>query len=112
MSEVEGEIIITPEYQKGMEGYLAGDPDRIMVLFLFDRSPDFTEDKFLQQPPHRDYLRGIFWTCSPIRPNPIGVSILKVLEMKSDRIVVRGLDMLDGTPIIDIKPWKDSFNIK
>ncbi|MBW2264747.1 MAG: SAM-dependent methyltransferase, partial [Deltaproteobacteria bacterium] len=47
---------------------------------------------------------GVFSICSPFRPNPIGMSVLKVVEVSGNTIFVRGLDMIDGTPILDIKP--------
>ena len=47
---------------------------------------------------------GVFSTCSPIRPNPIGMSVVEVLGIRDAHIDVRRLDMLDGTPILDIKP--------
>ena len=47
---------------------------------------------------------GVFSTCSPIRPNPIGMSVVEVLGIRGTNIDVRGLDMLDSTPILDIKP--------
>jgi tRNA-Thr(GGU) m(6)t(6)A37 methyltransferase TsaA len=109
ISEVEGEIVVFPRFAAGLEGFVPGDPEWIMVLFLFDRSPAFHRDKLRQIPPHRDTSRGVFLTCSPIRPNPFGVSILKVLEVKDTVIRVRGLDILDGTPVLDIKPWKKEF---
>ncbi len=48
---------------------------------------------------------GIFSICSPVRPNPVGMSVLEVLEVEGARVYVKGLDMLDGTPILDIKPY-------
>jgi tRNA (Thr-GGU) A37 N-methylase len=48
---------------------------------------------------------GVFSICSPVRPNPVGMSILKVLGIVGTTVRVRGLDMRDGTPVLDIKPW-------
>lgn len=111
LSEVEGQIVLDEEFLNGIKDYTSGDPDRIMVIFLFHESPPFSKDKLMQLPPTRNDKRGVFLTCSPIRPNPFGVSILKVLDIKKNIIRVKGLDILDRTPIIDIKPWKDTFNI-
>jgi tRNA (Thr-GGU) A37 N-methylase len=47
---------------------------------------------------------GVFSTCSPIRPNPVGFSIVSVIGVKSNVISVKGIDMIDGTPVLDIKP--------
>ena len=56
-------------------------------------------------PPHRTESRGVFSLCSPIRPNPIGMSVLEVLGVERNRIHVKRVDLLDGTPILDIKPY-------
>lgn len=109
VSEKEGEIVVYEKFVPGLRGLVPGDPDRIMVVFLFDQSPPFTADRLMQIPPTRSSRRGVFLTCSPVRPNPFGVSILQVLEIEKNVIRVRGLDMLDKTPILDIKPWKPEF---
>ncbi len=104
-SDVEGELIINPEYKEGLKDIKPG--DKIVVLFCFHKSPPFTKDKLIQRPPHKqEQPTGVFSTCSPIRPNPIGLSILDVLEVKENIIKVKRIDMFDGTPIFDIKPFK------
>ena len=103
VSDIEGTLEIRPEYVGGLKGIAAG--QRIVVLFHFDRSPAFTTELLEQTPPHRGATaKGVFGICSPVRPNPIGLSVLTVLAVEGGRIGVRGLDMLDGTPILDIKP--------
>lgn len=104
ISEVIGELVIHPEYKEGLRDIRPG--EKIVVLFCFHKSPPFTKDKLIQKPPHRSEKKGVFSTCSPIRPNPIGLSVLEVLEVKENVIKVKGLDMFDGTPILDIKPYK------
>jgi tRNA-Thr(GGU) m(6)t(6)A37 methyltransferase TsaA len=103
-SDVEGEIILDPEYKEGLKDIKPG--DKIVVLFCFHKSPSFTKDKLIQKPPHRDNPTGVFNTCSPIRPNPIGLSVLEVLDIKENIIKVKRIDMFEGTPIFDIKPYK------
>jgi tRNA-Thr(GGU) m(6)t(6)A37 methyltransferase TsaA len=103
VSEVEGYLEIMPEYSEGLAGIRAG--QRVVVLFHFDRSPPFTPELLRQKPPHRQRATGVFSICSPRRPNPIGLSVLRVLEVKCCRIKVAGVDMLDRTPILDIKPY-------
>lgn len=99
-SERTGVLEIYPEYLAGLDGIVAG--QIIMVLFwlhLADRNT-------LQVYPRGDRsrgLHGVFSTRSPIRPNPIAVSELKVLAVHGNRLEVSGLDILDGTPILDIK---------
>jgi tRNA-Thr(GGU) m(6)t(6)A37 methyltransferase TsaA len=103
ISDVEGEIIINPEYKLGLRDIKRG--DKIVVLFCFHKSPVFTHEKLIQKPPHLNETRGVFSTCSPERPNPIGLSVLDVLEVKENIIKVKRLDMYDGTPVLDIKPY-------
>ena len=103
LSDVEGWLNILPEYEAGVSDITPG--QRIVVLFHFDRSPPFTPELLRQTPPHRDAPLGVFSICSPRRPNAIGMSIVEVLKVDGCRIRVKGLDTLDGTPILDIKPY-------
>ncbi len=101
-SNKEGTLEIDERYLEGLKDIKAG--QRIVVIFHFHKSPAFTARHLSQKPPHRKALLGVFSICSPIRPNPIGMSVLKVVEVEETKIRVRGVDMLDGTPILDIKP--------
>jgi tRNA (Thr-GGU) A37 N-methylase len=74
------------------------------VIFHFDKSPDFNSHYLVQKPPHKDMEMGVFSTCSPVRPNPVGLSILEVTGIKGNIISVKGIDMIDSTPVLDIKP--------
>ena len=103
VSDIEGKLVIHEEYLEGLKDIKAG--QRIVVIFHFDRSPEFTPDLLSQTPPHQDQAKGVFSLCSPIRPNPIGMSILNVLGVEGNVIYVEGIDMLDRTPILDIKPF-------
>ena len=105
VSDVEGTLEILPEYTEGLSDITAG--QRIVVLFYFHKSPPFTSELLKQTPPHRNKALGVFSICSPRRPNAIGLSVLEVLSKDANRIRVRGLDMIDGTPILDIKPHID-----
>ncbi|MBU2489981.1 MAG: tRNA (N6-threonylcarbamoyladenosine(37)-N6)-methyltransferase TrmO [Proteobacteria bacterium] len=102
VSDVEGDLVLDPEYLPAMADIEAG--SRIVVLFHFDRSEPFTPGHLRQTPPHKDRPMGVFSICSPVRPNPIGLSVLTVLGVAENVIRVRGLDLLDHTPILDIKP--------
>jgi L-fuculose-phosphate aldolase len=99
-SERTGTLEIFPEYQEGLDGISVG--QTIVVLFWLHKS---TRD-VLKVYPRGDRskgLRGVFATRSPVRPNPIAISELKVCAIHGNRIEVSGLDILDGTPLIDIK---------
>jgi tRNA-Thr(GGU) m(6)t(6)A37 methyltransferase TsaA len=104
ISEVEGELRIQARYREALADIRPG--ELIAVLFVFHRSSRFARRHLTQVPPTRNEPRGVFSTCSPIRPNPIGLSVVEVLQVEGTTLRVRGLDMLDGTPILDIKPWK------
>ncbi len=108
VSDVEGTLVIDEEYLEGLKDIEPG--QRIVVIFNFHRSPEFSSRFLRQTPPHRGREMGIFSTCSPIRPNPIGMSILEVLGVEGATIRVRRLDMLNGTPILDIKPYSGIHN--
>jgi tRNA-Thr(GGU) m(6)t(6)A37 methyltransferase TsaA len=101
-SELEGMLVIDDEYSEGLADIEPG--QRIVVIFNFHRSPEFSAELLRQTPPHTGKQTGIFSICSPVRPNPVGMSVLEVLEVEGGTVRVRGLDMLDGTPILDIKP--------
>ncbi len=99
-SERIGTLEIYPNYQEGLDGIAPG--QTIVVLFWLHKS----SRDILKVYPRGDRskgLRGIFATRSPVRPNPIAISELKVLAIHGNHIDVSGLDILDGTPIVDIK---------
>ncbi|MBE6494026.1 MAG: SAM-dependent methyltransferase [Methanosphaera stadtmanae] len=96
--EVKAEIIINPAYLVAMSGIEAG--KEYMVLFHFHKSLPFRQivSKRGDGP-----LTPLFSTHSPNRPNPIGVSVITVTEVLGNIIKFKGVDMMDGTPILDIK---------
>ena len=102
-SQVPGQIVLDDAYAGCLAGVRVG--ERIIVLFVFDRSPLFTSDHVRQTPPHRQRSTGVFSTCSPVRPNPIGLSVVEVTDIVGATVSVVGIDMYDGTPVLDIKPW-------
>jgi len=103
ISEVEGALVIDDKYLEGLSDIAQG--QRIVVIFNFHRSPEFSAELLRQTPPHTGKKTGIFSICSPVRPNPVGMSVLEVLGVEGASVRVKGLDMLDGTPILDIKPY-------
>lgn len=98
--DVEGVLEILPEFEVGLtdvEGF-----SHLFVIWVFDRSQDFD---LLSAPPTDDKPHGVFATRSPRRPNPIALTVVEVLRRDGRNVHVRGVDMLDGTPILDIKPY-------
>lgn len=102
VSDVKGTLVIDETYIQGLKDIKPR--QRIVVIFHFHQSHDFDATYLTQTPPHRKKPLGVFSICSPVRPNPIGMSVLEVLETRENVLKVKGLDMLDGTPILDIKP--------
>ena len=102
-SELEGMLVIDERYAEGLADIESG--DRIVVIFNFHQSPEFSAELLRQTPPHSGKKTGIFSICSPVRPNPVGMSVLEVRGVEDAVLHVKGLDMLDGTPVLDIKPY-------
>jgi tRNA-Thr(GGU) m(6)t(6)A37 methyltransferase TsaA len=101
--EAEGVLEILPELEPGLtdiEGF-----SHLIVIWIFDRSEGA---ELLGTPPSDDRPHGVFATRSPKRPNPIGLTVVELLRRDGPRLHVRGVDMLDGTPILDIKPYLSS----
>ena len=99
----EGVLEILPELEEGLldiEGF-----SHLYVIWVFDRSKGY---ELSGKPPTDDRPHGVFATRSPRRPNPIGLTVVELLRRESNRLHVRGIDMLDGTPILDIKPYLSS----
>lgn len=103
VSDLEGRLVIDEKYREGLRDIKPG--QKIIVLFYFDRSTPFTPDFLVQTPPHRQERLGVFSICSPRRPNPIGLSVLEVLKVEGTVVNVKGIDMYNRTPILDIKPF-------
>ncbi len=99
---VEARLVIEPRFREGLAD-LAG-YRRIWVISWFDRAADYK----LKVVPYRDTVpRGLFATRAPSRPNKIGLSCVEVksVDVEKGEISVESIDLLDGTPIIDIKPY-------
>ena len=100
-------IEIFAPWDQGLEGL--EDYTRIEVLYWLDRS---RRDLVVQNPGHSDKTYGTFALRSPVRPNPIGTCMVDLVRIEGNVLVVRSLDCLDGTPLIDIKPDRCAFSPK
>jgi tRNA-Thr(GGU) m(6)t(6)A37 methyltransferase TsaA len=101
--EAEGVLELLPEFAAGLtdiDGF-----SHLMVLWVFDRAEGW---ELVGTPPCDDQAHGVFATRSPRRPNPIGLTVVELLRREGARLHVRGVDMLEGTPILDIKPYLSS----
>ena len=97
----ESRIVLNPDFVEGLHGLEAG--QQLMVLFHFHRSEGFD----LLQHPRGDQnrlKRGVFTLRSPRRPNPIGMTVVDLLAVQENVLRVRGLDAINGTPVLDLKP--------
>ena len=101
--DMEGTLEIHPEFEPGLtdiEGF-----SHLFVIWAFHRSEGCT---LVGTPPTDHRPHGVFATRSPRRPNPIGLTVVELLCREGRLLRVRGIDMLEGTPILDIKPYLSS----
>jgi len=105
--EAEGTLEILPQFEPGLtdiEGF-----SHLIVLWVFDRAEGF---ELLGTPPSDNRTHGVFATRSPRRPNPIGLTVVELIGREGGTLRVRGVDMLDGTPILDLKPYLSSVPVE
>jgi len=103
--ETEGVIELLREFEPGLtdiEGF-----SHLFVFWVFDRADGF--DLIAHPPTDEKRPHGVFSTRSPRRPNPIGLTVVELLRRQGTSLHVRGIDMLDGTPVLDIKPYLSSI---
>lgn len=99
-SGIRGELEIDPAFAPGLKDIRG--LSHLIVIFVFHRSGP---GHLLVRPPFQKRRRGVFATRSPHRPNPIGMTVVRLLGRRGNVLKVSGLDMLEGTPILDIKPY-------
>jgi len=101
--DAEGTLEVSPDLEAGLtdiEGF-----SHLYVIWVFHKAD---RSELVGTPPTDDRPHGVFATRAPYRPNPIGLTVVRLLGRTGNRLRVRGLDMLDGTPILDIKPYLSS----
>ena len=102
---VQGMVEVFPEYGEGLkdlEGF-----SHLILLYYFHLAPGFS---LLVKPFLDDQKRGLFATRAPARPNPIGISTVRLERIDGTRLYIREVDIVDGTPLLDIKPYVDRFD--
>jgi tRNA-Thr(GGU) m(6)t(6)A37 methyltransferase TsaA len=100
-----GVITLDPHYTaalKDLDGF-----SHIILIYVFDRS---SAAKLLVKPFMDDSERGVFATRAPSRPNPIGISVVRLVRIEHNQLFISGVDMLNNTPLLDIKPYVPHFN--
>jgi tRNA (adenine37-N6)-methyltransferase len=98
--DAEGVIELRPELEPGLqdiEGF-----SHLYVIWVFHRTDGYD---LIARPPCDDRPHGVFASRSPRRPNPIGLTVVELIRRDGPHLRVRGVDMLDGTPVLDIKPY-------
>lgn len=103
-----GRVVLKPDYRAGLRGLEVG--RAIWLVLWFDRS---RRDLIVQHPRHADGPRGTFALRSPVRPNPIAMEAVRItaLDPETGEIGIDVTDALDGTPVLDIKPWIERIDI-
>jgi tRNA-Thr(GGU) m(6)t(6)A37 methyltransferase TsaA len=104
-SEAEGRVEVFPEFAAGLQDVETF--SHIYLLYAFDRAGEveLVRTTFLDDTPH-----GVFSSRHPCRPNGIGLSIVRLCERRDNPLVVSGIDVLDGTPLLDIKPYMPRYD--
>lgn len=103
------ELVIAPEWQpeqslQGLEGY-----SHVWVVFVFHLNKTSRYHAKVHPPRMNGESIGVFATRSPHRPNPIGLSLVEIVEIQKDKIIFAGADLVDETPVLDIKPYLPQF---
>ena len=103
--DIEGTVEVYPEYVNGLndlEGF-----SHIILIYHFHLSKKYS----LEVKPFMDTkLHGVFATRAPARPNPIGISIVRLDRVEKNKLYIRDVDIVDGTPLLDIKPYVSEFD--
>ena len=105
--DIAGYIDIFPEYTAGLAD-LAGF-SHIFMLYHFHLSKKFS---LKVKPFLDDQKRGLFATRAPSRPNPIGLSVVRLMGITENRLTIQDVDVVDGTPLLDIKPYVPEFDVR
>jgi len=105
-SQAIGRVEVLPEFVDGLDGVEGF--SFIILLYIFDRSEGFS---LRVQPLLDDRMHGIFATRYPYRPNPLGLSVVRLLKRDGNLLEIEGVDVLDKTPLLDIKPYVPDFDL-
>jgi len=104
-SDIEGQVVVHEKFAEGLrdlDGF-----SHIYLIYLFHKA---TRTELIVVPFMDTVGRGVYATRSPLRPNHIGISIVDLVSVEGNIVNVRGIDILDGTPLIDIKPFITAFD--
>jgi tRNA-Thr(GGU) m(6)t(6)A37 methyltransferase TsaA len=102
-----GQVEVYPEFTEGLQDL--EELSHIILLYVFHCSSGY---QLRVKPFLDDHLRGLFATRYPCRPNPLGLSVVRLLERRGNILEIQGVDVLDGTPLLDIKPYVPDFDVR
>ena len=106
-ADVEGRVEIFPQYSEGLDDLAAF--SHIFLIYHFHLSKKFS----LKVTPFLDdHKRGLFATRAPSRPNPIGLSVVRLIDITGGNLTVKDIDVVDGTPLLDVKPYVPEFDVR
>jgi tRNA-Thr(GGU) m(6)t(6)A37 methyltransferase TsaA len=106
-SQATGQVEVYPEFAEGLqdiEGF-----SHLILLYVFHCSSGYT---LRVMPFLDDQWRGLFATRHPCRPNPVGLSVVRLLVRRGNLLDIEGVDVLDTTPLLDIKPYVPEFDVR
>ncbi len=106
-SQSQGSIEVYPQFEEGLQD-IEG-LSHLILLYVLDRAAPYS---LRVKPFLDDRLHGLFATRYPARPNPIGLSIVELIKRRDNILEISGVDVLDGTPLLDIKPYVPDFDIR
>jgi len=106
-SQASGYVEVFSEFAEGLQDL--EDFSHIILLYVFHQSDSYN---LRVKPFLDDRLHGLFATRHPCRPNPIGLSIVKLVRRRDNILDIEGVDMLEGTPLLDIKPYVSDFDVR
>ena len=105
--DIEGTVEVFPEYAAGLQDI--EEFSHIILIYHFHLSKRYS----LRVKPYLDdQLHGVFATRAPARPNPIGLSVVRLIGVEGAKLHIRDVDIIDGTPLLDIKPYVPEFGIR
>jgi tRNA-Thr(GGU) m(6)t(6)A37 methyltransferase TsaA len=105
--DIEGTVVVFPEYQDGLKD-LDGFSHIILIFHLhLSKKSALNVKPFLD-----DQAHGVFSTRAPGRPNPIGISVVQLVSVEGSLLHIKDLDIVDGTPLLDIKPFVPEFDAR
>lgn len=103
--DIEGMVEVFPQYEKGLKDIKGF--SHIILIYHFHLSKSYTLEV---KPFMDDKLHGLFATRAPARPNPIGLSVVRLIRVDKNNLYIKDVDIVDGTPLLDIKPFVSEFS--